>query len=200
MSQSPYSPERIADRMQIQDVLYRWCRAAERRDFDEIPKFFHEDAVDDHGTTSGDIPGLVAWMREQHKPITYMMLQLSNILIEFADKDLALVETTVCSIQRCLPSGQSSVQQLTGGLSGPEGVSQDIFGSSRYVDRFERREDGVWRIKHRTLVIGWRNVRDVDPNGPRMAPGWKVQQRDKTDFIFAERAALGLPEWNGMNV
>ena len=25
-----YSPERLADRAQIQDVMYRWCRAIDR--------------------------------------------------------------------------------------------------------------------------------------------------------------------------
>ena len=34
--QDAYSPQRIADRLAIQDVLYRWCRAIDRLDFDEI--------------------------------------------------------------------------------------------------------------------------------------------------------------------
>lgn len=192
MNPDDYSPERIADRMQIQDVMFRWCRAADRLDLDEIPKLFHEDAVDNHGPYVGDIPGLIEWIRERHKTITFSMHQLSNMLIEFAGPDVALVETTVCNIQRYLPTGQASLQQLTGGVRGREGVAQDAFGSSRYIDRFERRADRVWRIAHRDAVMGWRTIREVDPDGPRMAPGWNVQQRDKSDLIFVRRAALGL--------
>lgn len=110
--------------MQIQDVIYRWCRAAERLDFDEIPKSFHADAIDDHGPYVGDIPGLVAWMRGRHKTITFMMLQVSNFLIEFADPKVALVETKLCTIMRYLSTGQSDLRQLTGGVQVRESVSQ----------------------------------------------------------------------------
>ncbi len=33
---------------------------------------------------------------------------------------------------------------------------------------------------------------DVADNGPKMIPGWLVQQRDQNDFIFQERRRLGI--------
>ena len=58
-----YSPARIADRMAIQDAMYRWCRAIDRLDFDGIREAFHSDGTDNHGIFSGGVDGLVEWIR-----------------------------------------------------------------------------------------------------------------------------------------
>lgn len=54
-----YSPERIADRMQIQDCMYRWCRSVDRLDFDLMKTVFHPDATDAHGAYDGGVDGLM---------------------------------------------------------------------------------------------------------------------------------------------
>jgi hypothetical protein len=119
------------------------------------------------------------------------MHQLSNLLIEFASPDTALVETTVCSIQRYTPEGQAAMAQLSGGKTGKAGIPADMMGSSRYIDRFERRA-GEWRIARRTVVAGWRRIVEVDANAPVIGPEWTAQQRNLQDTIFSERAALGI--------
>ena len=74
-----YSPARIADRMQIQDVMYKWCRAIDRLDSDGMRAVFHPGATDDHGPYQGDVEGLVAWVRERHKPIPFSSHQISEV-------------------------------------------------------------------------------------------------------------------------
>lgn len=186
-----YSAARIADRLEIQDNLFRWSRAIDRLDYDAIRSVFHPDAIDSHGPYVGGIEGLIAWIRERHKTITFSLHQLSNILIEFSGPDSALVETTVCTIQRYLPEGKDGLAQLSGGKRGKEGSITDVKSSSRYIDRVERR-NGEWKIAGRTVVMGWRSMEDVGPDAPQMMPDWHVQKRDGSDFIYRERAALGI--------
>lgn len=186
-----YSPERIADRMQIQDVMYRWCRAVDRLDFDAMRAVFHPDATDTHGPYDGGIEGLIDWIRERHKAIPFSMHAISNLLIEFASPDQALVETYVRTIQQYPPEAKAALAQLAGGRAGQEGVGIDLFTGSRYADRFERR-NGEWRIARRTLIQDWKQLVEVSPSAPRILDHWVSGQRNRQDFIFQERAAMGI--------
>jgi hypothetical protein len=190
-SQAPYSVQRLADRMAIQDLMYRWCRSVDRLDFDGIRKVFHPDAVDRHGPFNGGVEALIDWIRERHKTIPFSMHQISNMLIEFASDDLALVETYVRTVQRYPAEAKASLAQLSGGRAGSAGSGADLFTCSRYVDRIERR-GGEWRIALRTLVQDWKQIVDVDPDAPVPQAGWIVGRRDADDPVFEERRALGI--------
>lgn len=184
-----YSPSRMADRMAIQDLVYRWCRAADRLDFDAMPALFHPDAYDDHGPYRGDIPGLIEWMRERHKVITFSMHQMTNLLIEFADDDNALVESYMAMVQRYAPGAGQSLSQLTD-VRFSDGSCVDLHSRSRYIDRVQRR-NGEWRVLRRTLVQDWKQLVEI-PNVPANRPGALVGRRDLDDFIFAERRSMGI--------
>ncbi|MDP3135280.1 MAG: nuclear transport factor 2 family protein [Burkholderiaceae bacterium] len=186
-----FTPARLADRAQIQDVMHRWCRAVDRLDIAAMPALFHPDMQDNHGAFRGGREELMAWIGQRHKTITFSLHQVSNIVIEFAGPDLALVETVFLAIQRYSPEARDSLAQSSGGKLGQPGTATDVMGTGRYVDRFERR-DGVWKIARRTVVSGWKRMDAVDPDGPAPLPGWEVQRRDASDFIFRERAALGI--------
>ncbi|HEY9281367.1 MAG TPA: nuclear transport factor 2 family protein [Eoetvoesiella sp.] len=189
--QEQYSPERIADRMAIQDAMYRWCRAVDRLDYEGMRAAFHPDGTDDHGIFSGGVDGLVEWIKERHKKIPFSMHQVSNMLIEFASPDLALVETYVRTVQRYPADATASLVQLSGGQEGTPGVAVDLLTCSRYVDRFERRA-GEWRIFRRTLVQDWKQMVEVPENAPKPLDGWTVGSRSKDDPVYRERAELGL--------
>ena len=186
-----YTVERIADRMAIQDVMYKWCRAIDRLDYEGIRSVFHPDATDNHGPYVGGVDGLIEWVRERHKSIPFSSHQVSNILIEFATPDLALVETCIRTLQRYPADAKASLAQLSGGQTGKPGVGIDLLASSRYIDRFERR-NGEWRIARRTLVPDWKQLIEVPENAPKPQPGWLVGRRDQQDFIYLERAELGI--------
>ncbi len=188
-----YSAERIADRMAIQDVMLKWCRAIDRLDSDGMRAAFHPDAIDDHGPYVGGIDGLVEWIQTRHKPIPFSSHQVSNMLIEFASADLALAETIVRTLQRYPADAKASLAQLSGGKAGRPGVGMDLLTSSRYVDRFERRQ-GEWRIAHRTLIQDWKQLIEVNEDTPKPKPGWRVGRRDRQDFVYVERTALGIDD------
>ena len=188
-----YSPERIADRMAIQDVMYKWCRAIDRLDADGMRAAFHPEAIDNHGAYNGNIEGLVKWICERHKPIPFSSHQVSNLLIEFATPDLALVETYIRTLQRYPAEAKASLAQLAGGQAGKPGVGVDLLTASRYVDRFERR-NGEWRIALRTLIQDWKQFIDVPENAPKPKADWLVGRRDKQDYIYLARAELGIDD------
>lgn len=187
-----FTPERIADRMAIQDTMYRWCRAIDRLDFDGIREVFHPDAIDDHGIYSGGVEGLIDWIQGRHQKIPFSMHSISNMLIEFAGPDTALVETYCLAIQRYPADGKESLAALAGGAKGRSGSATDLFALARYVDKFERR-DGDWRIAHRTVVFDSSMMYEAPADGPKMGADWIVGCRgNQEDFVFQKRSELGL--------
>ena len=189
--QDDFSPARIADRLQIQHVMAQWCRAVDRLDYDGMHAVFHPDAIDTHGAYNGGIDGLVAWIRDRHSNIPFSMHAVSNMLIEFAGPDLALVETYVRTTQRYPADARDKLDQLAGGRAGEGEGGMDLMTCSRYVDRFERR-DGHWRIAARTLVADWKQFVPVPAHLPEPPAGWATGRRDAQDFIYRERRALGI--------
>jgi len=186
-----YSPERLADRAEIQDVMYRWCRAVDRLDVDGIRSVFHPDAIDNHGPFVGGVDALIAWLTDRHRGIPFSMHLVSNILIEFAGPDSALVETYIFATLRYSAQGKAALAAFTGGVAGGQGSATDAFSWARYIDRFERR-GGDWRIARRTVAFDSSLMTDVPPDAPAFDPNWAVGRRDGDDPIYKERAAMGL--------
>jgi hypothetical protein len=185
-----YSPERIADRLEIQDVMYRWCRAIDRLDYDEIRAVFHADATDTHGIYNGNIEGLISWIRERHRTITFSMHQVSNMLIEFATPEVAMSEAYLRTIQRYPAEAAAALKQLANGYE-PVGAS-DLWTCSRYIDRFERR-DGAWKIAQRVLAQEWKVITPVPSPAPGHVPGSVVGRRDAEDPFYVLRNEWGFP-------
>jgi hypothetical protein len=188
-----YSAERLADRAQIQDVMYRWCRAVDRLDYDAIRTVFHADAIDTHGIYNGGIDGLIDWIKGRHKTIPFSMHSISNMLIEFGGPDSAVAETYCFAVQRYPAEGKASLAALAGGAEGKPGVAMDLMACARYVDRFERR-GGEWRIQHRTVVYDSTMMYEVSPDAPKMGEGWTVGRRDKDDHVYRARAEVGVSD------
>jgi hypothetical protein len=186
-----YSPARLADRFEIQDLIYRWCRAVDRLDRAGMLDVFHPGAIDSHGPYIGPVEGLVDWIFERHKPIAVSSHFVGNLLIEFASEDVALVESYVRTIQQYPPHAKAQLAQLTGGAAGRADTAMDMFTSSRYLDRVERRQ-GRWRIAHRTLVQDWKQIAEVRYQALQPREGWILGRRDGQDATDAARRELGL--------
>ena len=186
-----YTPARIADRMEIQDALLRWCRGIDRLDLDEIRGVFHPDACDNHGVAVFDVDGLLAWIQDRHKTISMSMHRVSNILIEFAGQDLAIVES-YCDVYQCYPpGGQAALAQLTGERDGKSEAGKVFVGAGRYIDRFERR-NGRWKIAQRTVTFEGTQVFDMPSETPSGGSNAVRGRRDREDILFKERRALGI--------
>jgi len=187
----PFSPQRLADRAMIQELIYRWCRSIDRLDYQGIRDVFHPDAIDNHGAYIGSIDGLIEWIKERHKPITFSSHFIGNMIIEFASDDVALVESYVRTIQHYPAHAKEQLSQLTGGTQGPDGKAMDMFTSSRYLDRVERR-DGKWKIAHRLVIQDWKQLTEVISPALVPKPGWTIGKRDGNDAMQLARQELSI--------
>src|SRR3546814_15519030 len=66
-----WSPERIADRLQIQEVLYRYCRAIDRIQTYILASVFHPDAIVDKGDDRGSVTDFIAAVAARHPGVPH---------------------------------------------------------------------------------------------------------------------------------
>ncbi len=131
-----YSPARVADRLMIQDLVYRWCRAVDRLDAQGILDVFWPGAIDSHGPYIGPVEGLVEWIQQRHKPIGVSSHFIGNLLVEFVHEDLALVESYVRTIQQYPAHAKRQLAQLTGGAAGAINLSTNTFIGGQFASIF----------------------------------------------------------------
>jgi len=135
-----FSPERVADRLEIEHRIYQYCRAVDRRDLESARSAFHPDAIDSHGSFRGGIDGLLNWLNERHAQMHFSFHEIGNIFIEFAGRDEAFVESYFFCWQSYEPNG----------ADGSRGGERQLAG--RYIDHFQRR-NGRWRIYRRDSFV-----------------------------------------------
>jgi hypothetical protein len=180
---------RVEERIAIQDVLYRYARGVDRRDWELVRSVYHPDATDDHGGYRGGVDGLIEYLRSRHEHIEQSLHVITNCLIEFQSEDVALVESAFVAFQRVLPAaGPVRLRYVT---SRPPRDDEAVQGQAvgRYVDRVERR-DGLWRIAERTTVYEvYRG--DPAPAGGGLQPGWTQARRDGSDPLEVWRRPWG---------
>jgi hypothetical protein len=143
--------EDAASVIEIEQVLYRYCRGIDRGLKEVISSVYHPDAIDEHyslyadlGKKFGDhiVPAMDRSGRVGQQIVT-------NVLVEL-DGDTARVESYFCSVHA---------------IGDGDGGHALVFG--RYLDRFERR-DGPWLIAHRAVVVDTTRV---------VAPGaWELEK------------------------
>lgn len=137
----------LLDRIALTDLVMRYCRGIDRRDYALVRSLYHDDAVDDHGAMfCGGPDDFVAWLPQMmaHWEATIHSIHNSVFAI---DGDAAEGEHQVIAFHRTPPPNR---QELT------------VWG--RYLDRYARR-DGTWKFLHRSLVFDHGRVQPVDEAG-----------------------------------
>jgi hypothetical protein len=175
MAGSATRTEELWHRAQIHDVLLRYCRGVDRKDFGLMRSAYHDDAYDDHGPYRGDVPGLIDWVRQRAERVEQSQHIIANCLIEL-NGDLAAVETYCVVHQRIAEKGTAGPVQVTFTL--------------RYADRFENR-GGAWRIARRVSIIETAHSQAADTSG--QGELGTVQRRDSGDAMWAVRESVGFP-------
>ena len=121
----------------ITEALASYCRAVDRLDMDLGRAVFHADAVADYGAMyQGTGHGFMEFVRAAHLTMQAHSHHIGGISIR-VDGDLAASECYVIVRLRA---------------ASPDGTLTDIVSHGRYVDRWERRADGAWRIAHRRYL------------------------------------------------
>ena len=146
----------LLDRAEIRDVMARYARGLDRRDFELAASCFTDDAVADYGGEQATAHGIEAIVRilravEHFEQTTHSM---GDQIVEF-DGDTARVETYARDQLRYTR----------------DGVTYDMTGGLRYEDTFVRTPDG-WRIQHRVMHTDWRRHDPVvEAPGPHLGQG-----------------------------
>lgn len=163
----------LLDKQEIEEVVLRYCRGIDRRDFDLVRSCYHSGAQDHHGSFEGTVDEFVTWVDGLTSRYRWTTHLVGNVLIDLADDGVAACETYGVSLHR----------------SDDPRPFMSVATGFRYVDRFERR-DGAWRIADRTAIGEWTIPIPQDA-------WWEIPEdhlssrRDGTDVIQRLLATLG---------
>lgn len=162
--------DELLDREAIRNVLYDYCRAADRGDAALMKACYHPDASDDHGFFVGSGWAFVDYVLPRLAQLECSIHSLSNPRIVL-DGDTAQVETQWSVIHRLARVGKMT----------------DLWHQGRYLDEFERRQ-GQWKILRRVTVHDaerWIHTADLQRLVPETNPH-KVHQgrRGPADPVY----------------
>lgn len=137
----------LLDRIALTDLVMRYCRGIDRRDYALVRSLYHDDAIDDHGQMfCGGPDDYVAWLPRVMANWDMTIHSISNSLFAI-EGDRAEGEHYAMAFHRS---------------HGPEARELIIWG--RYLDQYARR-DGVWKFLKRQLVFDHGTIRPVDAEG-----------------------------------
>jgi hypothetical protein len=159
------SPE---DRGEIAEVLNRYCRGVDRRNWELVRSAFHADAVDEHGEVNGSVDDLLEYTRKRHDRILQSMHAISNVSVVAAAVDKAWIEC-YCTVHQTMSRGDDRP---------PAHLSIGC----RYIDLFERR--GEWRIARRHVRYDWVHSLSVERDFLPTSPELPRSGRDDDDIVF----------------
>jgi ketosteroid isomerase-like protein len=128
----------LADKEAIREIVYKYCRAVDRRDIAACRELYHPDAVDDHGSYyQGSAAGYLNALPALMAPVVVMQHHITTINI-MIDGDYAESEAYGLAIHQ---------------IRGEKGLADLVVGT-RFLDKFQRRQ-GEWKIAHRTHALDW---------------------------------------------
>lgn len=131
--------EELAARAAIHDVILRYARGVDRRDFELVAACFAPDATVDYGDFfRGEVGGLIRAMATGLAAFATTMHLMGNHLVEL-DGDRATSETYAVAYHR----GGSAAKPF------------DLVMGVRYLDALDRTQGG-WRIIRRGVEHVWR--------------------------------------------
>jgi hypothetical protein len=166
----------------VSEVINRYARAFDRKDWDLVRTCFHSDAVDDHGSTVGRAEDFLAFMQLRHRDIVESMHFNGNILLLEVDapRREALVETYCVGWQRLSEGALEIPDFYASPLIAPDASPARLCTvGNRYLDVFSER-DGELRISFRTVIYEWWQAVEY-PLPPPFNDKWALATRDDRD-------------------
>jgi len=177
--------QQLLDKEAIREVIYRYCRGMDRRDWEVVASAFHPGAYDDHGVYRGSATGFIEFSKPRHEHVTMCMHHIGNIIIEFQSSERAMVESYCIGTHRYAPGNEAARKAIARSLAKDVDKPLELTMWVRYVDVITKRE-GEWRIEHRSVV--WEGMRaDVVPEGaPVLGSDWVTARRDRSDPVYTQ--------------
>lgn len=165
--------DELRARHDIEDTLKRFIRGIDRQDWQLALSTYHEGALDEHGFFNGPADEFLERVAQAHTHQEHSMHFMSNLLIDFLARDIAVVESYFLVFQRFGSKAAGVVQ-------GNSGVRK--YAIARYIDRFEERH-GMWRVAHRVLILG--DMQEEQITSPLAMPaGFVMQKHSMEDHLY----------------
>ena len=139
----------LLDKQEIHETMMRYCRGVDRADGDLVAGVFHEDAVADHGNSQIHGKDAHEKMPPMGRKMRGGMHFVGNEWIEIFG-DVARAEFYVVV--------SFEIEN--------DGVTSTMARGGRYVDRWERRDGGPWKIAERRLVSAWDRIDPIVARHP----------------------------------
>lgn len=164
----------LADRAALHDLVMRYCRGIDRRDFELVRSLYHEDALEDRGAIfRGSRDEFVSWLPKVTAGFEATIHRVFNTLFTI-DGDRAHGEIYAEAYHRTPP---------------PD--AEEIIIGGRFLDHYERR-DGIWRIVYRTSTADCAQVRRVDTGaGTGLALALTAGRAGAEDLSYTKLTLLG---------
>jgi hypothetical protein len=164
----------LAAKREIEEVILRYCRGIDRMDREWVRSCYHPDATDEHGSFAGDVDAFLDWVWKLLPRYASTLHFVGNVLIEVVG-NVAAAETYGVAFHR----GAADVPHL------------NLITGFRFLDRFEQRAGGPWKIAARVAVTKWSRLDDPAGRWP-VPPELRSGRRDRSDALYALLA--GLPQ------
>jgi hypothetical protein len=166
----------------VSQLLSRYARGVDRRDWALLRSLFHDDSVDEHGSTSGGVDEFIRGFAERSANVPEMMHANTNILILERDPERkeVLVETYCVAWSRVLPG-----DIVPGSLYDTTVIPTDSAHArlatiaNRYLDLISER-DGELKFLFRRVIYEWAAVVQVETERP-FGPGMSTSARTPED-------------------
>ncbi|MDB5988028.1 MAG: hypothetical protein JWR16_3081 [Nevskia sp.] len=141
----------LIDKDQIQQVLIRYCDAADRADEALLRSVFHPEGTDEHaGMFAGAIDELAPMMIKMHDKFSVTQHSIGNIVIDVdGDGEVAQSRCQITAHHRYEVDGQH----------------YHLVAGGRYLDHLEKR-DGEWRIASRVTHMDWSLTHRIEAGLP----------------------------------
>ncbi len=160
--------QHLMDRAEILDCVASHARGCDRHDAEALTSTYHDDGVDEHGSTVNRGPDYAPWANAVHAATS--QTHLHNIT------------THTCDIDGDVAHAESYV--LVAMLS-PDGSTATLL-NGRYLDRLERR-DGAWKIAVRRSTLELMLIADASMLQSKYFTdqGYIKGTRDRDDASYA---------------
>jgi ketosteroid isomerase-like protein len=154
-------PEALAQ-LELQRLAWLYCHAVDRGDMALLRSLYTDDATDDHGGMfRGTAEEYVAWLPAMLAALDATRHTIDSMVF-VVDGDRAQGELVNTAYHR------------TG--------DQEVIVRGRYLDSYARR-DGIWRIRHRSLVMDAFEQRTTSEAGGFIGKGVEWGTADSSDPV-----------------
>lgn len=166
MTDMQQAMQQLLAKQAIQELVIRYCRAADRQDWDLMARLYHDDATDDHGEMfRGSARDYLAWLPGMRAQMDVTAHHVSNHYI-VVDGNRAEGEVYIVAYHLKTTRDGTKTQVVTGG---------------RYLDKYEDRGTG-WKFSARKAVLDWNEFQPSLSRWPnegrplREDPAWSFFQ------------------------